>query len=81
MTQQPLFDLPPAAPKLDAQGRLQALVDALYPDDAPMEELLVVRRSNGWYISGPPRWIGDNGLDWIGRDEASAAAYLRSLAK
>lgn len=75
MTQPPLFPLPPEISKPDAQDRLQAMVDALYPNDS----LLVERRRDGWYLCGASRWFGDDGRDWIGQNEAEAVQYLRGL--
>jgi hypothetical protein len=78
--QQPLFDLPTAQPKLDAQARLQALYDSLV--DNSDEGVAIIRRKDGWYMSFSfPRWFGDNGLCWIGRDEKGAADCLRGLPR
>lgn len=81
MTQLPLFPLPPTEPKPDAQDRLQALCDALLGDPEFPDEYRIVLRHDGWYLSGPARWFGDDGLDWIGRNEKEAADYLRNIGR
>jgi len=36
---------------------------------------------HGWYLWGEPRWIGDDGADWIGRDWRAAEKELRRMYK
>lgn len=40
---------------------------------------LVFKPFHGWYLCGEPRWIGDDGDDWIGKDWRAAEKEMRRL--
>ncbi len=57
---------------------LESVLQSLDNDDALS---LVFKPYRGWYLCGEPRWIGDNGEDWIGKNWREAEKELRKLWK
>lgn len=83
MTQQPLFDLPPALPpSARTVAALQTLVDALTAGKPYYGAFWVeYRRYRGFYLCGEPRYFGDSGCDYLGVYANDAAARIRELVR
>lgn len=55
---------------------LESVLKTLLTDDALSVEF---KPFQGWYLCGEPRWIGDDGADWIGKNWHEAEKEMRRL--